>query len=195
MSLYINDLFRVMIGFLPLYCITRILWIRKSDSHARKHFGYLPLREIIMAVFALFIIGLLTLTFRDGQESLKSPTLARAWERLRLGTGINLEPFRTIRRYLKTANRDLIRINIVGNIVMFVPWGLGLPLLWKRFQSVWKVTIMSFIFPVFIESVQIFVGRSVDVDDIILNFTGGVMGGLLYLIIRSVIPQADGLAQ
>ena len=148
-----------------------------------------------MAAFVLFMLGLLTLTFRNGLDILKSATPAQAWNRLRRGVGINFKPFNTIKRFLKASNPELIRINIIGNIVMFVPWGLGLPLLWKKFRSFWKVTVMSLILPMSIEFIQLFVGRTVDVDDVILNFAGGVLGGLIYLVLRFIFPKADELAE
>lgn len=154
-----------------------------------------PAREIVMAVFVLFMLGLLTLTFRDGMHYLKAVTPAQAWTRLRRRVGVNFKPFHTIKRFLRASNPDLVRINIIGNIVMFVPWGLGLPLLWKNFQSVWKVMLMSLFLPVCIESIQLFVGRTVDVDDVILNFAGGVLGGLLYLMLKHLFPKSDKLAE
>ena len=205
MSLYINDLMHIMIWFLPLYCIVRILWVRRPRGHRLGSQGqdslvsgshiYHPVREIIMAVFVLFMLGLLTLTFRNGLDLLKSVTPAQAWNRLRRGVGINFKPFNTIKRFLKASNPELIRINIIGNIVMFVPWGLGLPLLWKKFRSPWKVALMSLFLPVCIEFIQLFVGRTVDVDDVILNFTGGILGGLIYLVLRFLFPKADELAE
>ena len=189
-SLYIDELFHIMIGFLPLYCIARILWVQGSGSNRSR-----LVREIVMAVFVLFMIGLLTLTFREGQDVMKSTTFARAWERLRRGDGVNLKPFYTIKRFLKVSSPYLIRVNIIGNIVMFMPWGLGLPLLWKKFQSVWKVTIMSLALPLCIEFTQLFVGRTVDVDDIILNFIGGVLGGLIYLVLSLLFSKVDELAE
>lgn len=208
-SLYIDDLLHIMIWFLPLYCITRILWVRRLGSresnnptqsnHGSDRHRYRPAREIVMAIFVLFMLGLLTLTFRNGMDYLKANSLAQvftqAWVRLRRRVGVNFKPFHTIKRFLRASNPDLVRINIIGNIVMFVPWGLGLPLLWKKFQSVWKVTLMSLLLPVCIESIQLFVGRTVDVDDVILNFAGGMSGGLLYLMLKHLFPKSDELAE
>ena len=90
---------------------------------------------------------------------------------------------------------DWLRVNIVGNIVMFIPWGFGLPLLWKEYRSFFKLTFLSLFLPVCIEFFQLFVGRTVDIDDIILNFAGGMLGGLLYLMLRLVFPKIGKLAR
>ena len=86
-------------------------------------------------------------------------------------------------------------INLVANVLMFVPWGFGLPLLWKKFQSVWAVMAASLLITVFIETWQLFIGRSVDVDDIILNFFGGCIGGVLYSLTRKLAPDIEKLAE
>lgn len=86
-------------------------------------------------------------------------------------------------------------INIVGNIVMFLPWGLGLPLLWKKYRSFIQLALMSLALPVCIEFVQLFIGRSVDIDDVILNFTGAMLGGLVYLILSKLFPRLGSLGR
>lgn len=190
MSLYISDLVQIMLWFLPLYCAGRIIWLWVGKKERN------PVRELVLALFALFMFGLLNLTFQNGLESLRAGSLAHAWMRWQQRLGVNLIPFHTIRNYLKYgANADTIWVNIVGNIVMFAPWGFGLPLLWRRHQSFLQVAGMSLALPVFIEFCQLFIGRSVDIDDIILNFTGGMLGGLLYWLARKLFPRLERLAQ
>lgn len=91
-------------------------------------------------------------------------------------------PFRTISSFAKRAFfRDFFMVNIVGNIIMFVPWGFGLVLLWKKNRIVPRILLWSAALPLFIETWQLFAGRSVDVDDFILNFAGSAIGGLVCL--------------
>lgn len=189
MSIYISDLLHIMIWFLPLYCVGRILWI--WTQRIEKNL----VRELVLAVFVLFMFGLLNLTFRNGLDSLRAGSLTHAWIRWKQRLGVNLIPFCTIRNYLKYgASADAIWVNIAGNVVMFVPWGFGLPLLWRRYQSFFKVALMSLVLPFFIEFCQLFIGRSVDIDDIILNFTGGMLGGLLYWLAVISFPRLKRLA-
>lgn len=180
-----------MAAFLPIYCMARVIWVskRKADRSLA--------RELVMGLFVVFIFGILVLTFQDiGISWMKAETPGKAWERLKSGIGVNFVPFRTIRSYLKySSGTDNMAVNILGNILMFVPWGLGLPLLWRKCRSVFKVMFASVMLPIFIEFCQLFIGRSVDVDDVILNFTGGVLGGLLYLVLRKLFPKTDKLAR
>ncbi len=187
----------LMICFLPFYSIGRILWRRKQKAVGAKEQHSGRMREIALALFALFMFGLLVLTFENnGFTWLKGNILLRAQRRLKSRAGVNFVPFHTIRRYLKySSSWENITVNIAGNIVMFLPWGMGLPLLWKKNQKILKVTFMSVLLPVVIEFLQLFIGRSVDIDDVILNFTGGMLGGLLYLVLVKIFPGLRKLAR
>lgn len=187
---YIVSLICIMAVFLPLYCLARVIWVKKRKANRSVS------REVVMGIFVVFMFGLLFLTFEDnGISWMKADTPGKAWERLQNGIGVNYVPFRTIRNYFKYASgTDRMAVNVLGNILMFVPWGLGLPLLWRKFHSVFKVAFASLMLPVFIEFVQLFIGRSVDIDDVILNLAGGMLGGLVYLIVKKLAPGTDALA-
>ena len=114
------------------------------------------------------------------------------------GYSYNLVPFKEISRFWIYREKLGIRammLNIVGNIVMFFPWGFGLPLLWKKRQSVLSSLLSCALLPVFIETVQLFIERSVDIDDLILNFAGGMIGAAGYFLIRKRIPDIEQLAR
>lgn len=181
----------IMLCFLPLYSVGRVSWLDQKTGDKNRA------REIILALFVLFMIGLLALTFENGIDILQQKNIfLRAKERLQSGVGINFVPFHTIRAFIKySPGWRGIMINIVGNIVMFLPWGLGLPLLWKKYQSILYLAFMSLALPVCIEFVQLFIGRSVDVDDVILNFAGGMLGGLIYLVLSKLFPSIGRLGK
>ena len=96
----------------------------------------------------------------------------------------NFIPFKTIHFYLYLADINLnIRIeNLVGNIIGFAPFGFILPLLSKGFQKLSKVTIATLLLSLTFELIQlVFEFGSFDVDDLILNTMGGIIG---YLTIK-----------
>lgn len=103
------------------------------------------------------------------------------------GIMVNLVPFATIERYLNA--RDTIFItafsNLVFNVLVFVPMGVLLPMASDK-CCVWKFVISlfwCFCFVMFIECTQYFLGIGIfDVDDIILNMLGFLIGYLLYII-------------
>jgi len=61
-------------------------------------------------------------------------------------------------------------------------------------QSLSRAAVLSFLLTAFIETSQLFIGRSVDVDDLILNFIGGFAGALLYFALRKRFPQLEKFA-
>lgn len=96
----------------------------------------------------------------------------------------NLHPFREIRRYLvyyRILGPYTVFLNLVGNVLAFVPFGLFFPLLSRKNRSFWKVTLISFEVSLGVEVIQLVtrVG-SCDVDDMILNTLGGMIGYLCF---------------
>lgn len=76
---------------------------------------------------------------------------------------------------------------IAANIALFVPLGIFLPILFKRLKW-WQVILMGFGATCIVELVQPVFGRTGDVDDVITNTIGAVIGGavgkLLLLLFR-----------
>lgn len=100
----------------------------------------------------------------------------------------NFIPFKTILYYLFADINLEYRINnLAGNILLFAPFGFLLPLLSKRFQSIKKVAIASFCLSLTFELLQlIFRIGGFDVDDLILNTLGGVLGYLPIKLIQMI---------
>ncbi len=99
----------------------------------------------------------------------------------------NLHPFREIHRYLayyQITGVYAAFLNLGGNIIAFVPFGLFFPLLSRKNRSFWKVTLISFQVSLGVELIQLIsrVG-SCDVDDMILNTLGGMLGYCCFQII------------
>lgn len=176
---YIKRLFLLLFTVLPVYMILRALVIKvwKRGRGEGKEFW---LREAVMALFFSFMAVLLFFTIFDGFHP-KADLFSQGAARIMKGEKINLIPFRTIRECFENMSLDRFLINIMGNIIMFLPWGFSLPFLWEKFRSLPKMAVLSLILPVCIETAQIFVGRTVDVDDVILNFLGGFLGAWIYI--------------
>ena len=172
----------IILILLPIYLLLRRPWKRWSK------------REAAIAVFVLFITALLVLAL-EGKYALPAEMISRAGERLKSGEGINFVPFRSIVSYFRHYGPELFLVNFWGNIVMFMPWGFGLVLLWKRNQKVWAVMTYSLALTLFIEISQLFVERSVDVDDLILNFAGSCLGAVLYFVLRKIFPRLSEFAR
>jgi glycopeptide antibiotics resistance protein len=157
---------------LPVWLLVRKPWKRR------------PAREIAMCLFVAYIAALLVMAL-EGNWASPAAMLASARERLSTGEGLRLTPFETIRLQLSSINTDESRTQLLGNTLLFLPWGFFLPLLWKRFRRFFPIAGMCLGLTCFIESTQFFIGRTVDVDDLLLNFCGSIAGtGLWWLIHR-----------
>lgn len=65
------------------------------------------------------------------------------------------------------------------NVLLFVPLGMLLPLLWREFGDLWRAVLFGLCLSLFIECSQLLNFRVTDVDDLITNTLGTVLGGLL----------------
>ena len=84
--------------------------------------------------------------------------------------------------------------NLLGNIVMFVPFGFFAALLFRGWT--WRrAATVGFAVTVTIECWQIAVGRFFDIDDIILNTLGVLCGYWLWLLLHRLIPGFVGRFQ
>ena len=95
----------------------------------------------------------------------------------------NFIPFKEMLRY-KFGSRLFIK-NVVGNLALFLPYGFfaAYTLKCEKGKLILFLTILA---SLTIECVQMAIGRVFDVDDIILNVLGGLIGYLIYLLIDRI---------
>lgn len=96
---------------------------------------------------------------------------------------LNLIPFIHLFDYDNV--RDIIW-NVVGNMAMFIPSGIILPVLYRKLDCFWKVIAAGAFISLCIEILQLpFASRASDVDDLILNTMGVAVGyGVLSVVRR-----------
>ena len=100
----------------------------------------------------------------------------------------NLTLFQEIGRYygvgMRTGSWRLFWLNVIGNVCVFVPFGMFLPRLFVKCQKLFSVLLFSLELSLGVELVQLItkVG-SFDVDDLLLKTIGGILGYFLYRII------------
>jgi len=101
----------------------------------------------------------------------------------------NFIPFKEIMRY--EFGTKLFIKNIVGNIIMFIPFGLIVAYLMKT-RKVLPTLFITIVTSTVIEYTQLKIGRTFDIDDIILNLIGGFLGYMIYYIfniLESHLPK------
>ena len=94
---------------------------------------------------------------------------------MKLQEEINLIPF-----------RDGISLSMILNVVRFMPLGFLLPLLWKEYQSLVRTAIIGFCFSCGIEFCQLFNRRVSDVDDLLMNTLGAILGWLIWIVFSRI---------
>ena len=100
----------------------------------------------------------------------------------------NYIPFHTVPFYL--TGTDKLRYNkenLVGNIVLFFPFGILLPLLFKNLRSFRKVLAIIFAISLCLELIQLFaILGNFDVDDVLLNLFGASLGFGTYILAKEL---------
>ncbi|MBY9078763.1 VanZ family protein [Paenibacillus sp. HN-1] len=135
----------------------------------------------------LFKFGSINIPFLWGQLSKLMADPGRIMNRLQLA---NFTPFLSISRNIHNQS-SLDLINLVGNIVIFMPFGIFLAISGNRRISFMGVLIRAFGFSLFLECSQIiFSIGSFDVDDLILNTTGALLGYGVYRVYGKYIKSS-----
>ena len=103
------------------------------------------------------------------------------WQLFQHGRSLNLVPFRQI-----IGSSGIGDLNIYGNIILFVPLGIYLMFFIKRRKAV-KSLLAVFGISLFFEAFQYAAAiGATDIDDIILNCAGGILGVICYKVLLFV---------
>lgn len=147
------EMFAAFVPFLIAFAILRSIQQTKGISFSRVHCG-------MIIAFFIYVVGVYHFTgagtIYDGflyQLELKQDQ-------------INLVPF--------SQNIDVIAYLL--NIVLFIPLGLLVPMIWQKMNKLINIIEIGFFFTLLIELSQLFNNRRTDVDDILLNILGAVIG-------------------
>lgn len=170
--IYIMKMLPYMIVSIPIYLLIRFNYIKRNKKFINLY------HEFALAMLSVFTVGLLSQTiipkyiFEDGKIVIIKSGFHET----------NLIPFKVIiETYFETFvnnNINYFLINFLGNIIMFIPFGFIIPLLWNISNK--KVIIIGFSISLFIEVCQLFLIRGTDIDDLMLNTLGVVVGLLIY---------------
>ncbi len=147
----------------PMLIIICVIAISCRIAYISIHHKKIVLyREILMLVSLVYLLCLYyVVTFQDVNYG-----------------GINLVPFKEMFRY--DINSRLFLKNVLGNIILFIPYGLFVSYYLKCKKVYWPI-LLTGIASTTIELVQYKIGRVFDIDDIILNIFGGIVGFLLFI--------------
>ncbi len=148
---------------------------------------------VLYVLFAAYCMLLIAVLFGSGlgrryvPQDMRRPENSGLMIRLR---NSNFIPFRTVYDYIRgvinhTISKQIVRNNLIGNLILFAPMGVFLPAVYK--SSRLKHILIMVIMLILIETVQLITGLGIfDIDDILLNFAGFF---IVYWIWRSKIVE------
>ena len=144
-------------------------------------------RTFLRGAFVVYAALMLWLLFGQRYEG------SIAWENLsQLLERINLKPLHTIKSYLWVLMNDLSLtamrhafVNLAGNVVMFVPLGFFFAVLFPRLRNFGWMVLCTVALICAVEIVQLLtLLGSCDVDDLLLNLAGTIIGWGIGMLIR-----------
>lgn len=80
-------------------------------------------------------------------------------------------------------------LTYILNIIMLTPLGFLLPLIWKKYRVISKTVIAGFLFSLSIELGQLFNRRSTEIDDILMNVLGAILGFGIWLLFNKLFKS------
>ncbi len=140
--------------------------------------------KILFSIYILLIIFIVILKFEGTFDELFSRINQAKADNYR---PVNLELFRTIKLQIRCLPSNWSVTNLVGNVILFVPFGILFPTAFKRLSNFFIVFFVG-LFAIFaIETSQyIWYLGTFDVDDILLNAIGLVIGYIFWAVFSSL---------
>lgn len=153
----------------PLFCILLpcMLYVLIQTKGFHRRTNFIHMIWVFIFLYYVYLV-------------LETTGIGTIWEiglypGMKLQEEINLIPF-----------RDGISLSMILNVVMFMPLRFLLPLLWKEYQSLVRTAIIGFCFSCGIEFCQLFNRRVSDVDDLLMNTLGAILGWLIWIVFSRI---------
>jgi glycopeptide antibiotics resistance protein len=163
--LFISDiLIRSLSGYIFIVPVLILYFLYLKKTGRKQSF----LHIVTVFLFCYYLFGILTVT-GIGYTS-----------KIRFRPNISLIPF---------LGMITGPVDTMLNIILFVPLGIFLPLLYKKYHRIKPVALTGFLFSLSVEIVQMFGWGSTDINDLITNTAGVCLGYLIYYLLFNVMPD------
>ena len=146
--------------------------------------------KVIVCLFFLYLLLVIwMIVFKYPVPRLKE--IIASWRKDVIWEGLgtaNFIPFKTIKMYIRYYDLPGLRsfANLFGNVLIFIPMGILMPMAHKSSKNIWIMLLNTFVFVLGIEVFQLFSAfGAFDVDDIILNCFGVLIGRVIYQFLFS----------
>lgn len=156
----------------PTLLIAVVLVVTIRIGYLLKHRDeFVFYKEVLYLCFMLYILCVFQLVTSED---------------LNATDGNNFRLFSEIFRY-QFGGRLFFK-NIVGNVLLFIPYGF-FACYYIDLKSFFKAFGLIFVASLSIEFTQLLIGRVFDVDDILLNVIGGMIGYAIYNVLRKLVTK------
>jgi VanZ like family len=164
----VGPVLTIVIGLLGMAMLVYVARVRSPRT-----------RRLASAMLVASVLGVLLLTTRGGFGN------EDGYFSWRIGHSIVTE--------LHSVNRALGLVNVVGNVLMFLPVGWLVAVLALRLRLL-AGALAAGVLSVAVETGQVFAGSFGDIDDLLLNSLGGFVGAGLAVVARGAAVRAQGTA-
>ena len=169
----VKDMMYVLENTWPIVAVTVISLISLRITYVIKNKNkFIVYEELLKLIFIIYILMFFQIvTYQDV-----------------ISYGNNFIPFKELTRY--SIGSSLFYKNVIGNILLFMPYGFFISY-YLRFEKKdkWYALGLIFLVSISIECVQLLIGRCFDVDDILLNLIGGMVGYYVYRLLAIVTDK------
>jgi len=168
-----HDVMSLMENTWPIIMVTVIALISLRITHVIKNKKkFIVYEELLSLIFVIYILMFFQIvTYQDV-----------------ISYGNNFIPFKELTRY--QIGSSLFYKNVIGNILLFVPYGFFASYYLRlEKKDKWLALGLVFLVSISIEWVQTLIGRCFDVDDILLNLIGGMVGYFIYRLLEIVTDK------
>lgn len=176
MDIALTQFFELFLIYIPLTLVVIVVYfiIDKILSKQKKYNKPKPIKIIINSVFISYILMVIYLTLMNNEYMAAG------------AGGINLIPFYfgdSTDKYYSLATD----YGIFGNILLFIPYGLLIPFIIKKRRIF--CLIVPLVTSVAIEIIQIPIGRTCDINDVICNEFGALIGLCVFFMFEFIIKR------
>ncbi|MBV4428366.1 VanZ family protein [Clostridium tyrobutyricum] len=161
------------------------------------------MRSLIISIISIFLVAILNIILKKNSSKLGKKLLWQhylfgyllllylminlvlvvgvpSWFEWKLSLKLGQPIFHTNNMNL-VPFKDALDTTIIFNIILFIPFGLLLPILWDKYRKLLPTFCYGFIFSLIIEVSQLFTrNRTCDINDLIFNTLGTVCGWLIF---------------
>lgn len=157
-----NNIWPMLVVFIVVMILLRFYYLQ---NHHEKFCFYKEFKQLFGIIYIWLLFEILTMT------------------ELNTVAGINLNPLSEILRY--KVGTKMFNYNVLGNIIIFIPFGYIVGE-YVNPKKIWSVVVTTLITSGVVEFVQLKIGRSFDIDDIVLNLLGAIIGFLIYVAWKAI---------